>query len=181
MIDSSTCEIEGHVTGPHVHVERENGNVLRVIDSVNRQADAVHNASHILDMLTRRYEQVERQRRNLLQTIQSVLADEKADSSNGNAHVAHNNDDRVHIADGLGIVAKPHYIFNCSNIHHIKLKQKVGHGVSKQAFLGIYNTRSVAVKMVTRHQADVRTCIDKLQSQEEIPRLTEPDASAFQP
>jgi hypothetical protein len=58
MIDSSTCEIEGHVGGPHVHVGRSNNNdvhTLRVNDNSDRQANAVDNNSHVLEMLARRY------------------------------------------------------------------------------------------------------------------------------
>ena len=60
------------------------------------------------------------------------------------------------------ILVKPRYIFNCTNINKISLKQKIGHGVSKQAFLGYYHGKPVAVKMVTRHQKDVRNCLQKL-------------------
>ncbi|XP_064615714.1 extracellular tyrosine-protein kinase PKDCC-like [Liolophura sinensis] len=55
-------------------------------------------------------------------------------------------------------VQNPYY-FDCSNIHLIRLRKKVGEGVSKQTYLGDYNGHQVAVKMVTRHQADVRKCL----------------------
>ncbi|KAK6195618.1 hypothetical protein SNE40_001007 [Patella caerulea] len=59
-------------------------------------------------------------------------------------------------------IQRPRYLFNCSNIHDIKIKKKIGHGVSKQTFLGEYNGEHVAVKMVTRHLRDVRDCFDDI-------------------
>nr|KAG5699089.1 hypothetical protein BaRGS_017772 [Batillaria attramentaria] len=44
----------------------------------------------------------------------------------------------------------------------MKVKKKIGHGVSKQTFLGDYSGRHVAVKMVTRHIHDVKTCLDNV-------------------
>ncbi|XP_076453501.1 extracellular tyrosine-protein kinase PKDCC-like [Babylonia areolata] len=57
-------------------------------------------------------------------------------------------------------LGKAAYAFNCTNIAHIKLRKKIGHGVSKQTFLGEFQGRSVAVKMVTRHIHDVKTCLE---------------------
>ena len=58
---------------------------------------------------------------------------------------------------------KPSYPFNCTNISKMKLKKKIGHGVSKQTFLGeLQGHPGVAVKMVTRHIHDVKTCLDSL-------------------
>ncbi|XP_046349197.1 extracellular tyrosine-protein kinase PKDCC-like [Haliotis rufescens] len=62
-------------------------------------------------------------------------------------------------------IIRPRYIFNCSNIHEVKIKKKIGHGVSKQTFLGLYKGLHVAVKMVTRHLHDVRNCLDELKRQ----------------
>ena len=54
------------------------------------------------------------------------------------------------------------YDFNCSNIPHISLRRRVGHGVSKQVFLGEYQDRRIAVKMVTKTVYDVTTCMKQL-------------------
>ena len=62
-------------------------------------------------------------------------------------------------------IAKAKFLFDCTNIHKIKIKKKVGHGVSKQTFLGEYKGMHVAVKMVTRHLSEVRTCLDNLKRQ----------------
>ena len=53
----------------------------------------------------------------------------------------------------------PYYIFNCTNIHHISIYKKLGHGVSKQAFLGKYQGRNVVVKMVTPSVDDIKSCV----------------------
>ena len=66
----------------------------------------------------------------------------------------------------------PRHMFNCSNIHIINLQTKIGHGVSKQTFKGTFRGMPVAVKMVTRHQKEVKTCIDALNSSE-LERSTE--------
>ncbi|KAK7090464.1 hypothetical protein V1264_010257 [Littorina saxatilis] len=57
---------------------------------------------------------------------------------------------------------KPSYLFNCTNISVMKLKKKIGHGVSKQTFLGEFQGRNMAVKMVTRHIHDVKTCLENV-------------------
>ena len=54
------------------------------------------------------------------------------------------------------------HMFTCTNIHMIELESKIGHGVSKQTFKGNYKGLPVAVKMVTRNQKDVRTCINAI-------------------
>ena len=61
-----------------------------------------------------------------------------------------------------------HYsLFNCENIKRIKLLEKIGHGVTKQAFLGSYEGKKVVVKMVTRHQREARECLDGLLNRKE--------------
>lgn len=64
---------------------------------------------------------------------------------------------------------KPSYPFNCTNISSVKLKKKIGHGVSKQTFLGEFQGHSMAVKMVTRHIHDVKTCLDNAKRDEASP------------
>lgn len=62
------------------------------------------------------------------------------------------------------LVQRAVYPFNCTNISAIKIKKKIGHGVSKQTFLGEYQRGHVAVKMVTRHIHDVKSCLDNVRS-----------------
>ena len=50
-------------------------------------------------------------------------------------------------------------VFNCSNIAHIQIRHKVGQGVTKQVFLGVYKKHKVAVKMITKSSIDVKSCI----------------------
>lgn len=59
-------------------------------------------------------------------------------------------------------VTKPRHLIDCSNIHEVNLISKIGHGVSKQAFKAEYRGMYVAVKMVTRHQSEVKSCIDNI-------------------
>ena len=54
------------------------------------------------------------------------------------------------------------YMFTCSNIQLINIKRKLGQGVTKQVYLGVYDNRKVAVKMVTRNVIDVLSCMKKL-------------------
>ena len=51
------------------------------------------------------------------------------------------------------------YEFNCTNIRDIDVKHKLGNGVSKQVYCGVYKGEKIAVKMVTRHVVDVTACI----------------------
>ena len=53
----------------------------------------------------------------------------------------------------------PRHGFNSSNTHMINLQAKIGHGVSKQTLKGTFRGMPVAVKMVTRHQKEVKTCV----------------------
>ena len=54
------------------------------------------------------------------------------------------------------------FIFNCSNIHEVKLRRMLGNGITKQVYLGIHRGRQVAVKMVTSDVIDVLSCIKHL-------------------
>ncbi len=51
------------------------------------------------------------------------------------------------------------YPFSCSNVDQIQIKRKLGQGVTKQVYLGIYDGRKIAVKMVTRNVIDVMSCM----------------------
>ncbi|XP_045201953.2 extracellular tyrosine-protein kinase PKDCC-like [Mercenaria mercenaria] len=64
--------------------------------------------------------------------------------------------------DTINYVKRPRYLINCSNIHEVRLLSKIGHGVSKQTFKADFRGMPVAVKMVTRHQSEVKSCIDKI-------------------
>ncbi|KAL5022549.1 hypothetical protein ScPMuIL_001704 [Solemya velum] len=54
------------------------------------------------------------------------------------------------------------HIFNCTNIHHILIQDRLGTGKSKQGFLGEYKGSSVVVKMATSQQKEVKECMDKI-------------------
>ncbi|XP_071952703.1 extracellular tyrosine-protein kinase PKDCC-like [Antedon mediterranea] len=51
--------------------------------------------------------------------------------------------------------------FSCSNISNIKILKSLGHGVTKEVFLGVYDDEEVAVKMVTSKVQDVRKCLQR--------------------
>ncbi|KAK3603758.1 hypothetical protein CHS0354_023374 [Potamilus streckersoni] len=115
-------------------------------------------------MLSERYEENEKQRELIMGRIQSILSEETAfktifsretEASNATKEGKMNKNDNI---------LKPKYLFNCSNIHRIRLIRKIGHGVSKQTFQGEYNGVPVAIKMVTRHQSEVKSCLDQLRS-----------------
>ena len=90
-----------------------------------------------------------------------------------NLHVSKNNEtgrlpvenlNRKRLVDNQDKMKFPwKYQFNCSNIPSIVVRHKIGHGVTKQVNKGIYRgDQQVAVKMVTRNQYDVITCLKKL-------------------
>ncbi|XP_062598359.1 extracellular tyrosine-protein kinase PKDCC-like [Saccostrea cucullata] len=62
-------------------------------------------------------------------------------------------------------------VFTCENIKSIKLQEKIGHGVTKQAFLGLFEGAEVVVKMVTRHQKEARECLDGLPNRDRSDNL----------
>ncbi|XP_059178663.1 extracellular tyrosine-protein kinase PKDCC-like [Physella acuta] len=57
---------------------------------------------------------------------------------------------------------RPALLFNCSSISRMKIRNKIGHGVSKQAFTAEFSGLQFAIKMVTRHIHEVRTCLDQI-------------------
>ena len=67
-----------------------------------------------------------------------------------------------HIERSNEVLSFPRHMFNCSNIHIINLQSKIGHGASKQTFKGSFRGMPIAVKMVTRHQKEFKTCIDAI-------------------
>ena len=83
----------------------------------------------------------------------------------------------IHIDGSNEGLSFPRHRFNCSNIHIINLQSKIGHGVSKQTFKGSFRGMPIAVKMVTRHQKEVKTCIDAINSSDA--KRTEERAKCF--
>ncbi|XP_045201852.1 extracellular tyrosine-protein kinase PKDCC-like [Mercenaria mercenaria] len=87
--------------------------------------------------------------------VQSPLNDKASNSpSETNVVLKH--------SDMANYVKSPRYLINCSNIHEVQLLSKIGHGVSKQTFKADFRGMLVAVKMITRHQSEVKSCIDKI-------------------
>ena len=130
------------------------------------------NSSLILE-LAQEYDNLERQRKYVLQTMNKLIeenAENLKDSNNAgefqqlfdnNFDVAKSYVITQHQSPYDGII-RPKYIINCTNIHQVRLHKKIGHGVSKQTFASEFNGVPVAVKMVTRHQGEVKTCIEQI-------------------
>ena len=55
----------------------------------------------------------------------------------------------VSIKDGL---------LSCRDIESIDIKERLGRGVTKDVYRGVYKGRSVAVKMVTNKVEDIKSC-----------------------
>ena len=56
-------------------------------------------------------------------------------------------------------------IINCTNVHQIKISKKLGKGVSKETYAGVFRGQDVAVKMVTPNVDDVKACTTKLKKE----------------
>ncbi|CAC5414880.1 PKDCC [Mytilus coruscus] len=138
------------------------------------------NMSRYLQSLVKKYDELEQEKVYLLSLIKSLLGRNTLSQDKNN--FMNELDKMVHPriikaqkpkSDWSSTetnIVKPKYLFNCTNINKISLKQKIGHGVSKQAFLGIYHGQEIAVKMVTRHQKDVRNCLQKLSDEDIVKR-----------
>lgn len=119
-----------------------------------------HNISTLMTMYSENYAKIERERSVLLKNIAELL------SQNNIVHTSDSVSESTNVLSGNANVLTNKawkYLFNCNNIHQIKLIRKVGVGVSKQTFLGIYKNFQVAVKMVTRHVKDVHRCRQALE------------------
>ncbi|KAL3848242.1 hypothetical protein ACJMK2_019111 [Sinanodonta woodiana] len=123
-----------------------------------------HKNSDLLKMLSDRYEETEKQRELIMRRIQSIISEETAFMTIFSRETESSNTTKERKIIKNDDILKPKYLFNCSNIHRIRLIRKIGHGVSKQAFQGEYNGIPVAIKMVTRHQSEVKSCLDQLRS-----------------
>ena len=124
------------------------------------------NETNNLDELIKEIQQLENQRENIediLIHIKSKFTQNKA-THRINKITDFNEPNTVHSeADSKHFQSDKHLI-NCTNVHMIKLKSKIGHGVSKQTFEGDFQGLPVAVKMVTRHQSEVKSCISSINS-----------------
>lgn len=128
----------------------------------------VNKTEHLLEIL-KQYTTLEDQRRQLVESLRDFMADEPTELDsvkhllNGpNVYYPSGMQSTLHNTDTMKYIKKPNYIIDCSNIHEVRLQSKIGHGVSKQTFKSDFRGRSVAVKMVTRHQSEVKTCLEKV-------------------
>lgn len=69
-----------------------------------------------------------------------------------------------------------HFRYGCPDLGGIVLKRKLGHGVSKQVYLGVSGgAEKVAVKMVTRNLVDVTSCLKRMADMMTSQMLTDVD------
>lgn len=139
-------------------------------DVFPRVLEQSHNTTVLLHSVLRKYEAIDRQRTKLSEMLNKLLSEESPETlASNDLAVQYFNGRNLRDLKGFDkigrkpdrpIVTKAKYVFNCTNINEIKLIKKVGHGVSKQAFLGKFKGQPVAVKMVTRHQKEVRQCLE---------------------
>ena len=160
VIDKFCAEVET--------AKAETSQETAFLQNIKHDADV----SRFLHNLAWKYDELEQQKSHIIPVIRNILdrniiLNDKYQFTNRldkNIH-PRESDDLKQDADWSStktILIKPKYIFDCTHINNISLKQKIGHGVSKQAFLGYYHGKPVAVKMVTRHQQDVINCLRKL-------------------
>ncbi|OWF39218.1 extracellular tyrosine-protein kinase PKDCC-like [Mizuhopecten yessoensis] len=139
-------------------------------DAFPRVLEQSHNSTTLLHSVLRKYEAIDRQRTKLSEMLNKLLSGESPEAlASNDLAVRYFNARNLRDLKGFDkigskikkqTIAKAKYVFNCTNVHEIKLIKKVGHGVSKQAFLGKFKGQPVAVKMVTRHQKEVRQCLE---------------------
>ena len=149
--------------------------MFRMIDNVYQADVSVDKVNHILSvgngenvtsklrMLAERYNRIDTERKALLEVIQRVILEEEHDDG---LRFIKSYVEKSDVPNNVlyGVYRKPFYPYNCENIYKIHLRHKIGHGVTKQVFLGEIDGRNLAIKMVTRHQKEVRLCIENLQN-----------------
>ena len=136
-----------------------------------------YNETNNVNDLIREIKMLEKQRHNIEDTLRlfrSKLINNEI-TLERNSATSKEHDIKLGFRDvGLNF---PRHMFNCSNTHMINLQAKIGHGVSKQTFKGTFRGIPVAIKMVTRHQKEVKSCIDAINGSDT--KRTEQRAKCF--
>lgn len=144
-------------------------------DATSRKIMQIYgNRTDKLTAIIQEYKALEESRRQMVSTLRHIVSHEELvnDGENDielNSLIADMEPVRTlkdphqetHV-DFANAVSNPRHIINCSNIHEVNLQSKIGHGVSKQTFKAVFRGKHVAVKMVTRHQSEVKTCIERI-------------------
>lgn len=144
-------------------------------NSISFSSNDYDNITSFLHKLTNDLKNNERQRKHIVNSLKQVLKDAgdvtnfKETSLKAIDHEikTHNGDFRSPTSKGITEkdvygIRLPKYLITCENIHEVQMIKKIGHGVSKQTFKAEFQGRHVAVKMVTRHQIEVKSCLEKL-------------------
>ncbi|WAR28083.1 PKDCC-like protein [Mya arenaria] len=132
---------------------------------VNRDAKS-DNISDTLSMLRKEYNLLENKRMDFVSTLQTMISlyrnTDKAFPLNSFQSRSQDSQSDKDVSPREAPDHETKYLINCENIHEVHLHSKIGHGVSKQTFRGHFRGKHVAVKMVTRHQIEVKSCIEQL-------------------
>lgn len=161
-----TCD---RATRKDTRINNDNRNSI----SVERNSKENSNFTSSFLKLAQEYRTVERHRRYILDALREVVDHEEVSRSKdiplpvfhqlNSIHDSNDYQGNYHREDQTNQdIQAPRYTISCQNIHEIQLKRKIGHGYSKQTFSADFRGHPVAVKMVSRHQMEVKSCIDKL-------------------
>ena len=134
-------------------------------------ADNVNNSSTDNDGSTQNiaFDSKHSQNINNLRLLSPISQIYQQESTEAGHHDAEVNMIHGHISHGA------RYKYNCSNVDKIKIKHKLGHGVTKQVYLGIFGDVKVAVKMVTRNVIDVTSCLQSMHRDEDHAGSADPN------
>ncbi|KAL4220415.1 hypothetical protein ACF0H5_020818 [Mactra antiquata] len=132
------------------------------------------NGTEKLTAIIQEYKSLEESRRDVVSTLRHIVSRDDIRDGNGvdiDLKILLHDVEPVKQTEEMTKVTQrdipmsesnPKHLINCSNIHEIHLQTKIGHGVSKQTYKATFRGRPVAVKMVTRHQSEVKQCIERI-------------------
>ncbi|KAL5021792.1 hypothetical protein ScPMuIL_000947 [Solemya velum] len=61
--------------------------------------------------------------------------------------------------DEFKVISNEQYRFNCSTIPLIKLTRRLGNGITKSAYVGVYRGQEVVLKMSPEHMEETERCV----------------------
>ena len=146
--------------------------VLDATNSISYKTNRNENLTATLTKLAKEYQIIERRRQLILNSLRHVV--DSTESRDNTDSIPLNTFKRIYNNKDLDVKGlydrqrkfqnqmKSEYTITCANIHEANIKAQIGHGVSKQTYSADFRGRQVAVKMVTRHQSEVKPCLDKI-------------------
>lgn len=78
-----------------------------------------------------------------------------------NMHIADSTIERIPHAGCEKCFTNTNFMYNCSNIPSIVIKRKIGNGVAKQGYLGIYNGVRLVVKVTSSTLPSASSCLHR--------------------